>query len=179
MCSFFIFSKALQLEGRLILDIEQLGNEANVEDVINFYATMVYRLAYSFCRNYYNADDIFQEVFLRYFKNSPVFESEEHRRAWLIRVTINCAKSARCAWFRRTVPLENQQIYEKAEEVEIDIDLKKLSPKYRAIIHLFYYEELSIKEISVLFKQKESTTRTQLTRARRQLKTILEDREDA
>ena len=77
------------------------------ESVVRRYAPMVYRLALAQVRGRCDAEDIFQEVFLRYFRSAPVFSEEEHRRAWLIRVTVNCAKKFwTSAWMRRTVPLE-------------------------------------------------------------------------
>ena len=63
------------------------------ESVIRQYADTVYRLAWAYVRNQADADDVFQEVFLRYVRRAPEFENEEHRKAWLLRVTINCAKS--------------------------------------------------------------------------------------
>ena len=66
---------------------------AAVESVVNKYADMVYRLAFAQVRSKSDADDIFQEVFLRYVRSKPVFENEEHRKAWLIRVTVNCSNN--------------------------------------------------------------------------------------
>ena len=80
------------------------------ESVVRRYAPMVYRLALAQVRGRCDAEDIFQEVFLRYFRSAPVFSEEEHRRAWLIRVTVNCAKKFwTSAWMRRTVPLEEAE----------------------------------------------------------------------
>ena len=67
--------------------------ESELEDVFERYGNMVYRLAFAYARSKADADDIFQEVFLRYYRRAPAFQSEEHRKAWLLRVTINHAKS--------------------------------------------------------------------------------------
>ena len=67
--------------------------ESELEDVFERYGNMVYRLAFAYARSKADADDIFQEVFLRYYRRAPAFQSEEHRKAWLLRVTINRAKS--------------------------------------------------------------------------------------
>lgn len=147
---------------------------AAAESVVKKYATMVYRLAYAQVRSKSDADDIFQEVFLRYARNNPVFESDEHRRNWLIRVTINCSKKHwSSAWLRKVVPLDDNYAFPTPEENGLDEALIKLSPKYRSVIHLFYYEGYSAGEIGRIINLKESTVRTQLTRARSQLSEML------
>ncbi len=144
------------------------------DDVINKYSNMVYRLSFSQTKNISDADDIFQEVFLRYIKYNKTFESEEHLKAWLIRVTINCCKKLwHSAWFKRTTSLEDSFTFEIKEENDINYALCKLPVNYRTVIHLFYYEELSVREISEILNIKESTIRTRLTRARQSLKEIL------
>ncbi len=146
----------------------------NNETIVRKYANMVYRLAYSQVHNKSDADDIFQEVFFRYFKKNPHFENEEHQKAWLIRVTINCSKKHwSSAWNRKTVPLDGNFTFSLPEENGLDEALKKLSPKYRTVIHLFYYEGYPVKQIGKILKVKQSTIRTQLTRARVQLGEIL------
>lgn len=149
---------------------------ADIEAVIKRYAEMVYRLAFSTVRTKDDADDIFQEVFLRYLSKAPAFEGDEHQKAWLIRVTINCAKKhLSSSWFRKTQPLEDHVTFSLPQEDELHQALKKLAPKYRAVIHLFYYEGYQVNEISVLLNRKESTVRAQLTRARQQLSRILKE----
>ncbi len=157
-----------------------MSNQISAEEIIKKYSDTVYRLAYSTCKNKDDADDIFQEVFLRYIKYKPSFRNEEHKKAWFIRVTLNCCKSLYSSAERKmSVPLEDikdsNETYDSHYEL---LDLVKSLPfKYRAVIHLFYYEELSIKEIAKLTKQRESTIRTQLTRARKLLRERLEEDE--
>ena len=148
----------------------------SIEDVISRYQTMVYRLAYANLRSSY-ADDVFQEVFLRYIKKAPSFENEEHRKAWLIRVTVNCCRKVTgSAWLRRTVPLEDHDLpYEMPEEWALEESLRKLPQNYRTVLHLFYYEDLPVNEIAQLLKRKPSTVRTQLTRARQLLEKELRE----
>lgn len=121
----------------------------------------------------------FQEVFLRYFRSAPVFSEEEHRRAWLIRVTVNCAKKFwTSAWMRRTVPLEEAEgLFQETEDTLLWEQLQLLPGKYRAVLHLFYYEQLSVGEIGKLLGEKPATVRTQLTRARRLLRKQLKEEE--
>lgn len=147
---------------------------AELEAVMGRYGTEVYRLAYSRLRSVMDAEDVYQEVFLRYFRKRPRFDSEEHRKAWLLRVTINRAKShATSAWMRSTVSMEGQIAFPEPEERELDDALGKLKPKDRTLLHLYYYQELSTREIAELLGRKEGTVRTQLTRARQRLGTIL------
>jgi len=147
-----------------------------MENVIKVYSTMVYRLAFSQTRNKSDADDIYQEVFLRYIRKKPQFETEEHKKAWFIRVTINCCKKMWVsAWIRKMAPIDETIVFETKEETNLHYELQKLPMKYRAVIHLFYYEDLSVEEISEILNQKPSTIRTQLTRARYKLKEIMKE----
>lgn len=151
---------------------------AELEQVMRDYGANVYRLAYSQLRSVSDAEDIYQEVFLRYFQKRPQFDSQEHRKAWLLRVTLNRAKShATSAWRRHTVPLENQVALPEPETQQLDEALSQLRPGDRSLLHLFYYEELSIREIARLLGRKESTVRTQLTRARSRLGKIMKGEE--
>lgn len=147
---------------------------AELEEVMVEYGNMVYRLAYAQTHSRSDADDLYQDVFLRYFQKRPVFETEEHRRAWLLRVTINQAKSLfRSAWFRRTVPLEERISYDEPEQHRLDEALQCLNQRDRALIHLYYYEGCSTREIAQMLDRKESTVRAQLTRARQKLAQIM------
>lgn len=135
-------------------------------EVVDRYAKMVYRLALAHTKSKYDAEDVFQDVFLRYISKPREFESEEHRKAWLIRVTINRAKSLWSAWFRKTEPLDEAMPAETKEESDLLEYLALLPKKYRPVIHLFYCEELSVKQIAETLNAKESTVRAWLTRAR-------------
>lgn len=156
------------------------GNQLRLDDcpeqVIRFYSDMVYRLAFARTGTRYDADDVYEEVFLRYLKKKPTFKSEEHRRAWLIRVTINCSNTfLTSAWQRRVQELSDDLPFRQPEDYQLHDQLQQLSVKYRSVIHLFYYEEMSVEEISEILHRKPSTVRTQLTRAREQLRQILKE----
>ena len=149
------------------------------EDMIRRHADMVFRLAVARCGNRSDADDIFQDVFTRYLSRRPVFESEEHARAWFIRVTINCSKSLRhSAWRRHTQPLEELNAAAAPPERELFYALQALPVRDRTLLHLFYYEQLETEQIGALLHTKPATVRTQLVRARRKLKAILEEEDD-
>ena len=147
---------------------------AELEQVMNRYGTTVYRLAYAQTRSASDADDIYQEVFLRYFRKCPHFESEEHRKAWLIRVCINVSRSLlTSSWWRSTVPLDERIPLPEQELQDLSDALDQLRRKDRELLHLFYYEELSTREMARILGRKESTVRTQLTRARARLGEIM------
>ena len=145
-------------------------------DAVECYGTAVYRLAYAMTRSRHNADDIFQEVFLRDHRAAPAFASEEHRRAWLLRVTANCAKSLLASpWRRRMIPLEDVYAYSDPTESAVDMALARLPGKYRSVIHLFYYEGYRTEEIARILGRSPSTVRAQLTRARERLRDLLKE----
>ena len=145
-----------------------------LEEVMGSYGTMVFRLAYSYTRSRHDAEDIYQEVFFRYFRGRPRFESEEHRRAWLLRVTVNRCKSHLTSWWvRRTVPLDDRIPMPEPEYQELDEALRRLSEKDRLVIHLFYYEGCTTREIARFLRNTEGAVRTRLTRARQRLGDIL------
>ena len=127
---------------------------------------------------YDDSEDLFQTVFLKYVLHSAPFDSEEHEKAWIIRVTINACKDfLKNVFRRRTVPLD--QIIEKPQEMTEDhSDLLEavlaLPEKYKDVIYLYYYEGYSAAEIGSILKKNVNTVYTLLTRARQILKTKLE-----
>ena len=149
-----------------MMAIQSLRTNDCVDEVIDKYSNMVYRLAFANMKNKQDAEDVFQEVFLRYISKPRTFENEEHRKAWLIRVTINRSRSLWSSCFRKTEPLDDSLPAETTVENDLSEYLALLPQKYRTVIHLFYYEELSVKQISEILDAKESTVRTWLTRAR-------------
>ena len=145
-------------------------SHAELEEAMGRYETTVFRLAYSYTRSRSDAQDICQEVFLRYYCRRPIFASEEHRRAWLLRVTVNrCKNHLNSWWVRRTGPLDDRIPMPEPEYLELDEALRRLPEKDRLVIHLFYYEDCSTREIAKLTRTTEGAVRTRLTRARQQL----------
>lgn len=153
------------------------------EAVMRKYSDMVYRLAVSRTGNPTDADDILQEVFLRYIRADKTYNDEEHRKAWLIKITINCTKSfLTSAWNRHrdfNEADENTGAYDKRlSDIETKSDVYgavlKLPVKYRTVIHLFYYEDMSVAQISKATGTGESAVKSQLSRGRAMLKELLE-----
>lgn len=151
--------------------------KTELEACIRRHADMVYRLAYSYVRNRADAEDVFQDVFLRLVRKQPVFEDEEHCKAWLLHVTANCAKSLlHSAWRRHTQPLDDAILADAPpEEVHLDEALRQLKPVYRAVIHLHYFEGYKTDEIAEILGSRPSTVRSQLRRAREQLAVLLKE----
>ena len=142
------------------------------------YGQMVYRLAYARTGSRADAEDVAQEVFLRLVRKGPVFRDEEHGKAWLLRVTANCAGDLfRSPWRKRSRPLEEAAALAAPEREENHVleAVFSLPERYRAVVHLFYYEELSTAEIAAILGQKEGTVRTRLSRARGMLRTLLDE----
>ena len=153
------------------------------KEVIEQYSDMVYRLAFSMMKNKYDADDIHQEVFVQYISKRPVCESEEHRKAWLLRVTVNLCKNWwKSAWYRKVtgvfeeVPLSQEDRISQLEiQYPVIEQVKKLPQKYRVVIHLFYYEEMTVEEIANVLELTPSNVKVRLTRARQKLKEWLKE----
>ncbi|MCH5297033.1 MAG: sigma-70 family RNA polymerase sigma factor [Ruminococcus sp.] len=149
-----------------------------IESVIRRYSQTVYRLAFARVGNKYDAEEVFQEVFLRYVRKNPKFNDEEHRKAWLIKVTVNCSKTLMSSmWYSKTQELDETLAIEDDTSVNLYYELQKLPVKYREVIHLFYYEDMTVEQISKALGRKHSTVRTQLTRARVMLKDFMKGEE--
>ena len=148
------------------------------EQIVKTYADMVYRIAWRYVRSPADADDVFSEVFLSFFKKERSFESEEHRKAWLIKVTINCAKDflrKRGQWEEyNEETASDRQPSHNDEYMDLYAAIERLRPEYREVIKLYYLDDLSIKQIAQILSQNENTVKTHLSRARETLKPLLE-----
>ena len=168
------------------MSLEKLA--LTTEAIIDKYGDMVYRVAVSAAGSREDAEDIFQEVFLRLVRYRHRITSEEHLKAWLLRVTVNCAKKQLGSAWRRKVEyfdeesgiepadLNAQREYEQVESGDSPLSsaIRQLPEGYRLVIELFYYEELSVKQIGSLLGEKESTVKSKLYRARETLRRKLE-----
>ena len=156
-------------------DFEQ---NISAEKLLEMYSDMIFKLAYSRTGNVHDAEDITQEVFLKYIKSGKKFNDEEHRKAWLLKVAANTGKSlVTSAWARHRADIDEARDIGKCmeEKGEVFYAVAKLPEKYRTVVHLFYYEELSVEQISEITKTKTSTVKSQLHRARAMLKEMLKE----
>ena len=152
-----------------------MQKENVIKEKIEEYADMVYRIALTRCGIVENAEDVFQEVFMKLAEKNPKFESKEHEKAWLIRVTINLTKNMNtAAWNKKVVSLDENITFETKEQNDVFQAVCDLPQNYRTVIYLLYYEGYKVKEISELMKKSEGTIKTWLFRAREMLKQNLE-----
>lgn len=158
--------------------MEKPLSKESAEQVIDRQADTVYKLAFAQLRNRSDADDVFQEVFLRYVKKAPSFESAEHERAWFLRVTLNCCKRLWASpWRRHDVPLEEDLRADMPENHYLAAELKKLPPKYGAVLYLFYWEDMTVEEIGNLLGLRPGSVKSRLFRGREKLREHLKGEE--
>lgn len=158
-------------------------DKAHFTAAVERYKDMVFRTALHTLASPQDADDTVQEVFLRLFQYQRTFDGEEHLRRWLLRVTVNrCRDLLKSPWRKRRVSWEEAPetpIFDKPEQAALYREVMALPEKYRTVLNLFYYEELSVREIGELLGVGDSTVTTRLARARRRLKERLgEDWQD-
>ncbi len=158
-------------------------DKAQFTAAVGRYQDMVYRTALHALGGPQDADDAAQEVFLRLFNYRGTFESEEHLRRWLLRVAVNyCRDVLKSPWRRRRVSWEEVPevpVFDRPEQAALYREVMALPAKYRTVLDLFYYEELSAREIGELLGVETSTVTTRLARARQRLRERLgEDWQD-
>ena len=146
--------------------------------IVDKYSGMIYRTAFSYMSNREDAEDVMQEVFIRFIKQNYNFNDEEHEKAWFLRVTINCSKTALALRKRKReteVTAVEQRMTERIKDDYSDLfrEVMSLPPKQRVCVHLFYYENYSIIEISRITGFLSSTVKSYLRRARNTLKSKL------
>lgn len=153
----------------------------SLEEAIARYSTDIFRMAYARTNNMSDAEDITQDVYVKYMLSGRKFQNEEHVKAWLLRVAINSSKNLlKSAWHRKKTPLEEADaIYtELQNESEVYYAVMQLPQKYRTVIHLYYYEGYSVREIGKIMSAKESTVKSWLHRARSRLEEVLKEEID-
>ena len=151
--------------------------ETDCRQLVYRYMGTLYRLAYSFCRNRADAEDVVQSVFEKYLRCRPTFETEEKRKAWLMKVTANACKDLlRAPWRCRCCSLEEaaEPAVLMEEESALLSAVLGLPAKYRGVVHLYYYEDYTVTQIANVLNISESAVRMRLMRARQKLKEELE-----
>ena len=154
------------------------AGKETIEEVYQRHVVMLYRVAYSFMKNGPDAENMVQEAFVRLLHSGMTFQSPEHEKAWLIRTTLHRACDVARAAERRNLPLETAEVLpggEMPEPSPILSAVQALPAKYSAVIHLYYYEGYSIKEISKLLQIPLPTVGTRLSRGRERLRQLLKE----
>ena len=141
----------------------------------NKYKDTIFRVAFNYLGNTFDADDVVQEVLLKLFTHKKSFIDDEHLKSWIIRVTINvCKNMLRSPWRKNSVNLEDVSAtadLQFEDQINLFLTIMSLKDKYRIVLYLFYYEDYSVSQIAEILKVKESTVTTRLSRARKILKT--------
>lgn len=179
-------------------------NDQDIQQKIEKYGDMLFKLSYIRLQNVQDAEDVVQDAFYQYLNHIQDFQSPEHEKAWLLKVAMNgCRKVWRSAWKRHQAkesPAEScrggafvqpdeaqgalqgedpQEAAVRQEERARLLDaVLALPAKYRDVIHLFYYEDFSVKEIARITNRRESTVTSQLTRGRELLRKALKGEYD-
>lgn len=156
--------------------------DRSVEEVFQEYGNMLYRIAFVMMKNAFDAEDVVQDTLIKYMermKSGRPFETEEHRKAWLIRVDINFCKN-RLRFYKNHPKIGMEELsryYEEKEDTRLMDSLLLLPVKYREILLLHYVEGYQGREIAGMLKLSESAVRKRLERGRAKLRDILENRE--
>lgn len=148
---------------------------ASLEHIVEKYADLLLRITFVQLKHMQDAEDITQEVFVRLIEKQPVFESEDHRKAWLIRVAVNlCKDHWKSAWFKRTIPLEDELAVFPADVSDLLQTVMQLPAPSRQVVLLHDYIGYSLVEIASMTGQSASAVTTRLHRARKKLRLILD-----
>ena len=154
-----------------------MNEESEYKKLVEEYADSIYRIALTHLRNKDDAEDVVQEVFIKYINNKRPFNDELHKRNWLIRVTINlCYNEIRKRKVRNRGIEDGVSFYEfetDGENIVFDY-LDKIDIKYQSVFNLFYFQDYKAKEVSKILGISEMAVRTRLKRARRMLKKLIE-----
>ena len=144
-------------------------------EILDKYGNSVLRVAYSYLHNLSDAEDILQDTLIQFLKSAPAFENEGHEKAWLLTVASNLSKNKLSYLkIRQADELSEELVSEEKEDLKYVWEaVKKLPVKNREVIHLFYQEGYSTKEIADILKRREATVRSDLKRGREKLKKIL------
>lgn len=143
-----------------------------IQELVERYQNSLYAVAFNVCKNQQDAEDAVQDTFLQYYNSKKEFESEQHIRAWLIRVAINKAKNMNLSFWRKNkTSLEDYMetlVFETPESEHL----------FETVIHLFYYEDYSVREIGEILKISESNVKVRLSRGRMLLRETLKEEWD-
>ena len=151
-------------------EVRQVTDERRAREQVERWGDMVWRLALARTRHIQDSEDVFQEVFARFFRHEEELDGDEHRKAWLIRCTLNCTNTLLSARWRTHLPLEEAvtKAMEPADRTVYEAVLS-LPKKYRTALHLHYYEGYSVEEIAAFTGAKAGTVKSWLFRGRDRL----------
>ncbi len=150
------------------------ASDEYIEQIVKTHSNSMFRAAFAVLKNRDDAEDAVQEAFMKLMEKQPQFNDDEHARAWLLRVTINLSKNMLKASWRKNKSETEEASYMENESDEVLFCVMKLEENYRTVIHLYYYEGYSIREIASILSLPSATVGTRLKRGRSKLKKMLE-----
>lgn len=154
--------------------------EKEFNDLISEYGTEILRLCYLYLKDYQLAEDACQDTFLKVYKNFDSFKGKSSMKTWITRICINtCKNHLRSSWFKKIVlsneklintEVSDKDLFNEPQKSDLFTVVVNLKPKYKDIILMYYYQQLSVKEIAIVLDITEANVSTRLFRARKKLK---------
>ena len=160
--------------------MRQAETNGRAEMILTRFGDSILRYAYTYLHNMSDAEEVLQDTLVQFLKTAPEFESENHEKAWLLRVAANLSKNRiRYNKLRETDELNEELVAEEREDLSFVWEaVKSLPVKYREVIHLFYHEGYQTAQIAKVLGRNESTVRSDLRRGREKLKEVLKGEYD-
>lgn len=160
--------------------MRQAETNGRAEMILTRFGDSILRYAYTYLHNMSDAEEVLQDTLVQFLKTAPEFESENHEKAWLLRVAANLSKNRiRYNKLRETDELNDELVAEECEDLSFVWEaVKSLPVKYREVIHLFYHEGYQTAQIAKVLGRNESTVRSDLRRGREKLKEVLKGEYD-
>lgn len=160
--------------------MRQAETNDRAEMILTRFGDSILRYAYTYLHNMSDAEEVLQDTLVQFLKTAPEFESENHEKAWLLRVAANLSKNRiRYNKLRETDELNDELVAEEREDLSFVWEaVKSLPVKYREVIHLFYHEGYQTAQIAKVLGRNESTVRSDLRRGREKLKEVLKGEYD-
>lgn len=151
----------------------------NINELMNLYGNDILRMCLIYVKDYHLAEDITQETFIKVYQKLDTFKNECNIKTWIISIAINNCKNALRKNHKEILSFDNIEVtyHEDFKETQtlVSEEVSKLPKKYLDVIILYYYQEMSIKEIGKILKIPQSTVKTRLRRAKEKLKDTLKD----
>lgn len=160
--------------------MRQAETNGRAEMILTRFGDSILRYAYTYLHNMSDAEEVLQDTLVQFLKTAPEFESENHEKAWLLRVAANLSKNRiRYNKLRETDELNDELVAEEREDLSFVWEaVKSLPVKYREVIHLFYHEGYQTAQFAKVLGRNESTVRSDLRRGREKLKEVLKGEYD-
>ncbi|KPL61054.1 RNA polymerase subunit sigma [Rossellomorea vietnamensis] len=165
------------------MEQNEMSREETVEWLMDEYGKKVVRLAYTYLKQEQLAEDVAQEVFIRCYQKFDTFRQESSYQTWIYSITVNLCKDRLKSWSFRNLVFSDffsskgishhtpeSSVLHLEAKTELSQSVLGLPIKYREIMILFYYEELTYKEIEDLLGVSSQTIKSRLHRGRNMLR---------